>query len=343
MGFAVTLLLALVAAASLDARAEEAPSEGTSGEEVQAPEMSEEEALALASFEAAKTLYAEEQFDEAAAKFREANRIRPTWKLFFNIGQSEAAAKRNGLAVEAFEQYLAQGGDEIPKARHELVISEIKRLRPIVGFVNISTTPAGATVLIDDMERGALPLSGPLMVAAGIDHVVKIVDGDEVVLDRKVRVAGEQTVTIDVDAETGPEPPPEPEPEVSPSVPSPDLRTDDGSAKRGLGIAGVSLGAALLASGAVTGGLALSQFKKLENACNDDFECERSDESLRTRADTLALVTDVLIPLGAVVGTVGVVLLVLGKKADQSTAKRDVGVRPVIGPTQGGLLLEGRF
>ena len=63
---------------------------------------------------AVETVEVGERFLEAVRAFRSANEINPSWKIEFNIGQCEAALKRYGLAMEAFEKYLALGGDEVP-------------------------------------------------------------------------------------------------------------------------------------------------------------------------------------------------------------------------------------
>ena len=79
----------------------------------QADDMSD----ALKAFENAKVLFHELKYKEAADSFREAYKLKPNWKLLYNIGQSEAAGKRHGLALQAFESYLSQGGDDIEESR----------------------------------------------------------------------------------------------------------------------------------------------------------------------------------------------------------------------------------
>ena len=70
---------------------------------------------AVVAFAEAKRYFMDGQFGKAAMKFREANVLKPSWKLFYNIGQCETAAKHYGLALEAFEQYLARGGDGVAR------------------------------------------------------------------------------------------------------------------------------------------------------------------------------------------------------------------------------------
>jgi hypothetical protein len=68
-------------------------------------------------FDKASTLFAEDKFEESAAVFIAAYNLKPSWKLKFNIGQAQAAAKQYGLALIAFEEYLSAGGDKIDSER----------------------------------------------------------------------------------------------------------------------------------------------------------------------------------------------------------------------------------
>jgi tetratricopeptide (TPR) repeat protein len=65
------------------------------------------------AYESGQPFFAEQRFVESADSFRKAYELKPSWKIFYNIGQAESAAKRYGSALDAFEQYLADGGDEI--------------------------------------------------------------------------------------------------------------------------------------------------------------------------------------------------------------------------------------
>jgi hypothetical protein len=207
-----------------------------------------------------------------------------------------------------------------------------------------------AEVIIDGNERGKTPLPGPLMVSAGTDHMIRIDRAGEVLHERKVRVAGQQTVTVDIAKEAPPEPEPatagespaEPNPVVAePPAPLASAAPSRKPVGRALGFASLGVGAALLVSGAVTGGVALSQYSKLKDKCPENRCPSASEKDLSDRADGLALATDILIPTGAVIGAVGVILLVVSKRQQESQSR--MALRPVLGPEQGGLLLEGRF
>ncbi|MBN2530401.1 MAG: hypothetical protein JXR76_28700 [Deltaproteobacteria bacterium] len=99
------------------------------------------------------------EFTKAAAAFRAAYEKKATWKLHYNIGQAEAAAKRYGLALESFELYLVQGGDAVGEDRREEVTQEIRRIRVLVGVLKVNCD-GGAELFIDDLKRGTAPFEG---------------------------------------------------------------------------------------------------------------------------------------------------------------------------------------
>jgi hypothetical protein len=150
---------------------------------------------AKAAFAEGRTLFESGRHAEAARAFRSAYALAPHWKVLYNIGQCEAAARRYGLALEAFEQYLAEGGDEIDAERRDEVLAEVERLRRMVGGIDVEA-PAGSVVLVDGEERGRTPLSGRLRLAAGVEHLVMISHGEEVLLSRKVRIGSGEVMSL---------------------------------------------------------------------------------------------------------------------------------------------------
>ncbi|MDD5305829.1 MAG: tetratricopeptide repeat protein [Deltaproteobacteria bacterium] len=140
---------------------------------------------AKAAFHAGVDGFKAERFEEALASFKEANRLKPTWKMLYNIGQCEAALKHYGQAIEAFESYLGQGGDDVPPERRDKVLAELDRMRRMVGGVKVKA-PAGTQVLIDGEERGRAPLGSDIAVTAGVEHDIRLVkDGQELLATRQ--------------------------------------------------------------------------------------------------------------------------------------------------------------
>jgi hypothetical protein len=291
----------------------------------QAPEGQTEAAKAV--FEKGKALFDAGKFAEAANAFREADRLQHAWKLLYNIGQCEMMTKRHSLALEAFERYLSEGGGDIDSARRDQVLAEVVRLREMVGFADVRA-PDGAVVTVDDVERGSTPLPGPIAVDAGVEHRVLAMKNNVAVLNRVVRVSGGQTLVVE--AESGApaeieEPTPAPEAVAKPGAPGPNPRAV-------WGWTAVGVGAAAVIAGAVTGSLALSKNSDIKDNCTGG-NCLPAWHDEVDKRDRLALATDVLLPTGAAVAVVGVLLLTVFKGEEQAavTASRD------------GFMIGGRF
>ncbi len=314
---------------------------------------------ALQSFNDGKALFNDKQYAAAAEAFRKANELNPNWKLLYNIGQSEAAAKRHGLALQAFEAYLSQGGDDITDTRREEVLREVKRLRDMVGFIQVKA-PDGAVVTIDDLERGTAPILGQIPVAASVNHNIIIVLGDEELTRQTVAVTGRQTAVVEV-ALPEVEPPPEPatpppdteeeperepmeeaEPEAPQGPPEPaDSATESGSsALKTWGWATFSVGGLMIVGSLVTGGMALALNGKVEKNCPDGYCPPPSHDDLENR-NSLALTTDILLIVGGVAITSGMLMVIFAKGKERGTEK--VSLQPIVTPTAVGSTIEWRF
>jgi hypothetical protein len=273
------------------------------------------------------------QFDEAVESFREAYELQPAWKLLYNIGQGEAAAKRHGLALESFAQYLSEGGDALTPKRREEVLSEVKRLRDMAGSLEIEA-PDGAEVHVDGKPRGTTPLPGRIRVSAGVDHEVVLILGDDILLSKVVRVGGGESQLVTTTPEA---------PTVAPvpGIPPPAGKQDDGPspvATTGWVVAGV--GAAVLVAGGVTGGVALSKNKDIEDNCPGG-DCEPAYHDDVDSRDALATTSTVLIGVGAAAVVAGVLMLTVFDSDEDPSA--EVALLPVLGPETAGAALEWRF
>ncbi len=279
-------------------------------------------------------LFKQSRYEEAAVAFRKAHQLRPTWKLLFNIGQCEAAAKRYGLALEAFEKYLVEGGDDVPDERREYVATELRRIRPLVGVLEVEAD-YGIEVLVDGTVRAVTPLEGPLRVAAGTRQVV-LRRGGEIVLEKKVQLAGGMTTRIEPPREEGGE-----AEEQEPLQPE----ADDEKAASPLttvGWIGVGVGAAVAISGAITGGMAMGKSNELADKCPEKESCSDEYESLPGEAEKLALTTNILLPVGAVLAATGVVLIIVGRTRGDSEEPK-VSLLPITGPNHAGFAVQGEF
>ncbi len=289
----------------------------------------EKEAVVL--FKTGKKLFHDEKYLDAANAFRQANEIKYSWKLLYNIGQADAAAKRYGLALEAFEGYLADGGDDVKNKRQKEVMAEIERLRGMVGYLTVQGD-VGAVVVIDEVERGTVPLPGRIPVAAGSLHQMVVRLGEETLVDRSIKVGSGEA--LEVEASVAAPPAPETEVAVTDEV-APDAEPGKSKLRPiGWGILGV--GAATAIVGIATGFGAMSKEGELSDACQDGV-CTGDQRETYNSADKLAGVSSILLPVGAAVAATGLVLVIVSKKKE--SAEPDV----VLVPSPIGVSLSGRF
>ena len=122
---------------------------------------------ARARYERALSLYEDGVYDAALVELRRAYELRPSYKLLYNIGQVRLALKDYAGALEAYQQYLRDGGGQIPAARVEAVQKEMARLEQRVARLDVQVDVAGAEVSVDDVSVGTSPLAGPLLVNSG--------------------------------------------------------------------------------------------------------------------------------------------------------------------------------
>ncbi|MBN2719406.1 MAG: hypothetical protein JXX14_26380 [Deltaproteobacteria bacterium] len=299
-------------------------------------------------FQQAVDAYDNEDYILASSLFRQANAISFNWKLLYNIGQSEAAAKRNGLALQAFEEYLTRAGDDITLERREEVVREIQRLKLIVGMLEVDA-PAGAIVMVDGEMRDKVPLMGPIMISAGIAHNVTIVFDDQQILQQNIRVSGGNTLTLKA-TPLATSQPPEETAQTDDNTQS-TTKTDSESdavaqnhraatkTRKPLGPILMATGVTILGTGLALGGIAYKNGTDLDDRYPNGVPGTKSDDV--DRVNTLALTADILIPVGAAVAVSGfVVWMIQRKKANKSEA---VAPTAFVGPDVLGISLAGRF
>ena len=146
-------------------------------------------------FKEGVTLFNENKKQEAVEEFNAAYAIKPSWKIMYNIGQCQASLRRYGMAIEAFEKYLGQGGDEVPADRQDEVLAELDRLRRMVGNVKVQG-PGGVEIYIDDIQRGTTPMVSAILVTAGVEHRIRLIKNGEEILSVGETVSGNEVLEL---------------------------------------------------------------------------------------------------------------------------------------------------
>lgn len=325
---------------------------------------------AKASFARGNTLFFAEKYAAAADAFRNAYRIKPSWKIQYNIAQSESAARRYGLALQAFELFLADGGDEIAVERKDAVLAEIRRLRDMVASLDVQG-PDEAIVLVDGVERGEIPLEGFIKITAGKRHNVEVVHRDKQILIQKVRLSGGDSITLTAHLEAdapvvAPAPSGEKETvakEISEKIDksimdgnnvSVNEGVDDASKTDGannsekkLRVTGgllLAVGGALAAGGGVMGGLSLAKVSEVEKLCDSSSNACTSPEATQAYDDArgYGVAANIFISIGAATAVTGLILYLAGKSRKERLVKA-LQVKPVVANRFRGVSLRGRF
>lgn len=305
------------------------------GSAAQAGEPAAADQIAKDAFNRACELFEDGDYSAAAIQFRTAYENKPSWKLLYNIGQCETGARRYGLALEAFEQYLVEAGDEITEQRRVEVQNEIKRLQTMVGMLKIKG-PEGAEIFVDGQKRGVLPITRFVAVSAATDHVL-----DGVLNSEKF---GTQTINLmvgqiyEVTLQFDPRKQDElsgnqqgPDNEMSPGEPAAPPRK---SKLKTLGVSFLSAGLALAVGGFTAGGISYLKAKDIDDSNPDGVSLSQSSEinSLRN----VAIAGDVLMGVGASIAISGAIMLIASKKKNEAVKTSLV---PILNGTTGAAVV----
>lgn len=133
------------------------------------------ERAADARFSRGVALAGKGDYRAALVEFEEAYRLAPAWQVLFNLGVVREKLGEPVAALEAFEAYLEQGGDKVPREKAKGVEQELATLRREVSELVVKVEGAPAVVEVDGIVRAATPL----YVLPGRHAVVARRDGQE--------------------------------------------------------------------------------------------------------------------------------------------------------------------
>lgn len=195
------------------------------------PEVSKHFALGNDYYQEGKYASALAEYDQAYELSTD-DKGKRNWKILFNRGQCLVMLGREPEAIESFERYLNEGGDQVDAARRAQVENDIKKLRDRLGTIILEgTMPTGSDVTLDGRKMGKTPLPGPMIAASGFHDLVIRPPGSGQPYVASVKViAGQQIahrVVMTAAGPTAPEtapyvdtpPPPPPPPAVLPPRP----------------------------------------------------------------------------------------------------------------------------
>lgn len=295
---------------------------------------------ARSRFQRGVELFRDNDFRAALIEFKRAYELAPNYKVLYNLGQTSLELQDYASALKAFEQYLREGGKDVPAKRKTEVEAELLKLRTRVAKVTVDVNVEGAEISVDDVVVGRSPLSEPVTVSAG-RRKISVTKTGMTSATRMIDIAGGDVQKVPLElvdpqaANTARPPPPvTPEsdtPTTTPVtvVPPPPVKTKNMTPVWiGLGVTGV------LAVGAgVFGVLALDAKSSFDDRVSTLGTSTQSIDDARTRTRTLALVTDIVGASAIVAGGITLVLAL----TRPTVVKEAAFVRPYFAPLGAGL------
>lgn len=154
---------------------------------------------AKARFERGMVLFDKKVWDAALVEFLESRAAYATRSNTQNAAICLRNLNRFDEALDMFEALVKDFPSMSPTDR-SAVDKEIAELHQLVGAIDIRAQEAGAQITIDGRERGATP-SPALRVAAGT-HVLRVYKEGFAPVEKRVEVAGRQTLIVEAKLET---------------------------------------------------------------------------------------------------------------------------------------------
>lgn len=267
-------------------------------------------------FSRGQAAYETGDHETAVRNWERAYELDPRPLLQYNLAQAYERLGQLDRAVAAYRLYVEHTPGDDPRAQNAR--ARIASLEQRVGNTSILLTGGseGARVIIDGQDRGRLPHPDPFRVEPGSHRIVVRGDGFEDFVSTVAVSAGQQADVL-VEMRRG----------ASGGV---DDTVSGGGGIATVGIIVAAAGAAIAIGGAITGGLAL--------AAAGDAPASTGDEAEGAR--TLALITDILLPVGGATVVVGLILMFVLEDGGGGDSARIV---PVLGPTYAGAVGQLRF
>jgi hypothetical protein len=309
------------------------------------------------------TAYKESQFEKAVNLFEQAKAVYPSGQILRMLGYSLLGLERWEEALKAMEDSLETDVGPLTDKDKDDVREQMKKALAHFGTVNISSSVAGAELVVDGSQAYPLPLEKPLRLVEGKHTlVVKAKDHDDARHELDVRGGRNTDLALDPKSHEK-EPPVEAKPEPTPEPPPPPKKDKDWLPHQKL------IGFSAIGVGVLSGGAALTSFlmsSNLKGNVEDDVaahnasfgaNCDKGDYRLcvydralinddADQADSLQTVSlATAIGAGAFIAG-GVVLVVFSGDddgADKGQASGPKSAQAACGPFGAGLLCSGTF
>ncbi|AUX33646.1 MULTISPECIES: PEGA domain-containing protein [Sorangium] len=150
---------------------------------------------ARAHFQRGIALRDQERWAEALAEFQTSRALLMTLNGTTNAAACLIQLERYLEAIELYESALRDFSERLKGEDKRDILLVVKLLYNAVGAIAIVGAEPGATVLLDGVPRGELPLGAPLRVPRG-PHTVRVVKAGYQPFEQRLDVDGGETVPV---------------------------------------------------------------------------------------------------------------------------------------------------
>jgi len=303
---------------------------------------------ARAHFDAGVKFFSKGNYEEALQEFDLALKAKPHWKIRFNIALCHFELKKYVDAATELTMFFDEGGTQIPKKQMDFALKVLEKIRSKVGILMLKGQIEDAAVTLDGTPLEGAQADKEVYCEPGthtikIEYLGKVMLEEGIVLKagavREIHAAvigggGEQTPDMKVTATTTQSKTGDDQ-EIKESEMVDAIRSmilEEMSLEKKMEKAGkikkqktagwviLSMAAATLAAGAVTGGLVFKEKSDMQDIDDtfDGMEPPDPDRAVKLqgewddhhhRAIQYANASNVLLPLGGALAITSIVLL----------------------------------
>jgi hypothetical protein len=158
---------------------------------VAAPARADPRSEAATHFQIGLDLVDRHRWDSALAEFRRSNELYTTPNALENAAVCLRELGRYDEALDTYDELVLH----YPPANRKAVDADMRRIADHVGAVAVTADVAGATVVVDDRQRGRTPVQEAIRVTAGA-HDVRVYAEGRAPFEDRVTVAPHETVRV---------------------------------------------------------------------------------------------------------------------------------------------------
>jgi hypothetical protein len=296
-------------------------------------------------------------YQDAYYQFKIAYDKSKSWKVLGNLGLCAFKLERDGEALDAYNEYLKSGGNEIDPEERKQLERDVLIITGNSAAVTLASTVPDAE-LIDARAGTSVPPQSykfqggnlTLRLRAGTHTLTASTpDGKqerwEVVLSPGKTVEYRFTFSSGTAAAAAPAAVPG---AIEPAPAPADSGGSGGSGLRTVGFVTAGVGAAALIGGVITGIMAKGKEDDATGQCDADNRCPTAAEADFDSASSLATTSTVLYIGGGVLAAAGVGMIIFGggggKESPPAAALAPrLELTPYVGPGGAGVFANGTF